>query len=490
MHPLFTLSPDRTREDQEPTEAWQQPALPALFGEPDDLSTLPEQLASSALSSDESLLERLHRVGLLSAITESDSEPDDLDTLAELLRQECRERAIHPLDLTPFLDEFPSARQFLREIDSRYETMGERGLGLGDTVTRVALIWQEQERVYLCHQMRHFAGVFNEVLRILDDPRRYHSYYDEGELAYILLTTDQCAVIAGDDLLALLDDEESDLPALPASPIQMVTVAVPQRVRYSDWDGSREIAAAFPLGHSAVLTSRRWADYDGGLSLRWPLQGGVVLVLVAGHGDRDQANASAKLAFHSIANAVRADPFPKTSEARLRRLQAIFEAANEAFNRQVGLSASATVAVVTEGQLEVAYLGDCRVWHLSASRKNEQGLYQVTALSTDHTLMEDYRETLGAQATEEGLSALPYALTRGLGGIHAPSLRACELGDGDRILFTTARLHQQIPREELERLIRQAGPTPVYLVAALQQAVAKDDDGYACLAADIYRHSV
>lgn len=120
--------------------------------------------------------------------------------------------------------------------------------------------------MYLCHQMRHFAGVFNEVLRILDDPRRYHSYYDEGELAYILLTTDQCAVIAGDDLLALLDDEESDLPALPASPIQMVTVAVPQRVRYSDWDGSREIAAAFPLGHSAVLTSRRWADYDGGLS--------------------------------------------------------------------------------------------------------------------------------------------------------------------------------------------------------------------------------
>ena len=104
--------------------------------------------------------------------------------------------------------------------------------------------------------------------------------------------------------------------------------------------------------------------------------------------------------------------------------------------------------------------------------------------------MEDYRETLGAQATEEGLSALPYALTRGLGGIHAPSLRACELGDGDRILCTTARLHQQIPREELERLIRQQGPTPVYLVAALQQSVAKDDDGYACLAADIYRHYV
>ena len=199
-------------------------------------------------------MDRLHRVGLLSAITESDSEPDDLDTLAELLRQECRERAIHPLCLTPFLDEFPSARPFLREIDSRYESMGERGLGLGDTVTRVALTWQEQERVYPCHQMRHFAGVFNEVLRILEDPRRYHSYYDEDELAYILLTTDQCAVIAGDDLLALLDDEESDLPALPASPIQMVTVAVPQRVRYSDWDGSREIAAAFPLGHSAVLT--------------------------------------------------------------------------------------------------------------------------------------------------------------------------------------------------------------------------------------------
>lgn len=490
MHPPLTLSPDRTPEYQEPTEAWQQPTLPELFGKPDDLPTLPAQLASSPLSSDESLLERLHRVGLLSAITESDSEPDDLDTLAELLRQECRERAIHPLCVTPFLDEFPAARPFLREIDSRYERMDERGLGRGDTVTRVALTWEGQERVYPCHQMRHFAGVFNEVLRILDDPRRYHSFYDEDELAYILLTTDQCEVIAGDDLLALLDDDESDVPALPTSPIQMVTVAVPQRVRYSDWDGSGEIAAAFPLGHSAVLTSRRRADYGGGLSLRWPLQEGVVLVLVAGHGDREQAHAAAKLAFSSIANAVRAVPFPKTSEKRLWRLQAIFEAASEAFRRQAGLSASATVAVVTEGQLEVADLGDCRLWHLSASRKDEQGLYQVTQLSTDHALVEDNRKAMGAQATEEGLSALPSALTRGLGGTHAPSLLACELGDGDRIVFTPPRLHQQIPREELERLIRQQGPTPVYLVEALLQAVAKDDDGYACLAADIYRHFV
>ena len=275
--------------------------------------------------------------------------------------------------------------------------------------------------------------------------------------------------------------------ALPEPPVLMITAAVPQRVCYSDWAGSREIAAVLPLGHSEVLTSRRWADYQGGLSLRWPVSGGVVLVLVRGQGDRSSADTSSQLAFDTIVQAVRAVPFPESSAARGERLQAVLDAANEAFINHGSLGASAVVALVTAGQLEVAHVGDSRLWHLSASKLDAQGLHQVTQLTTDHTLAEDYRQALGDSMTAAQLEALPHALTRALGAKCQASLAACALGAGDRILLTTSRLHSQIPRQELSRMLRQQGETSVYLLAALRQAVQDDDDGYACLAADIYQ---
>jgi serine/threonine protein phosphatase PrpC len=169
------------------------------------------------------------------------------------------------------------------------------------------------------------------------------------------------------------------------------------------------------------------------------------------------------------------------------RLQAVFETAEAAVAGHKGMSAQAMVAVVTDGHLEVAHLGDSRLWHMSTSQLDAQGLFKVTQLTNDHTLQEDYRQAMGDSLGEAELQALPQVLTRMLGAKSQPTLAECALGDGDRILITTSRLHQTIPRQQLEQMMRQKGPTPVYVVTEFVHAAEKDDDGYACVAAEIYQ---
>lgn len=413
-------------------------------------------------------LELLQSVGLLESESHQ-AATDDPDDLADQLLAALHEQAIQPVSTEPFFAQLPAARGLLRESGTETARIGEPGRLMFDTITRLVLSHAGAELEYPCRGMRHFAAVFNEVLRLLGDRRRYHSYYYEDEIEYVLLTPEQARVIVQHALLPLFDEEE-DLPELPLQPVAMLAAGVPQRVGARSAEGCREIAAVLPLSHSATLTSRMEADYKGGLMLRWPIAEGVVMALVRGHGEGAAAVHAARLAWDELEQGVRRRPFPPDRTARDAQLGAVLRAADRRLQSEHA-SASALLALVTPGQLDVAYVGDLRLWHMSSSARDEQGLHLVRNLTA-----------AWAQAQPPAAEGPRAALGTG----HPPVSARCALDEGDRILIATARLLDHVPDDELARRLRQTGPTAVFLLTALEQAVPSGDHEHALLVGDLY----
>jgi PPM family protein phosphatase len=129
-----------------------------------------------------------------------------------------------------------------------------------------------------------------------------------------------------------------------------------------------------------------------------------------------------------------------------------------------GLGAAVAAALAVEGGVLIAHVGDARVYRLRDGA--------LHALTTDHSLLEDYRHVLPPDTPPEQLASLQGILTRAVGMLETPKVDARfeALSPGDLFLLCTDGLHQVLTEAEIAAALRREQPLSVTCQELLQDA--------------------
>jgi protein phosphatase len=122
-------------------------------------------------------------------------------------------------------------------------------------------------------------------------------------------------------------------------------------------------------------------------------------------------------------------------------------------HKSLGSTVAAVLAV--EGGVLIAHVGDSRVYRLRDGA--------LTALTTDHTLIEESRHALPPDTSLETIAAWGHILTRALGMLDIPEVDARfeALLPGDLFLLCTDGLHTVLSKDEIAERLRRKQPLAV-----------------------------
>jgi serine/threonine protein phosphatase PrpC len=119
-------------------------------------------------------------------------------------------------------------------------------------------------------------------------------------------------------------------------------------------------------------------------------------------------------------------------------------------HRSLGAAVAAALAV--EGGVLIAHVGDARVYRLREG--------SLSALTSDHTLMNEQPDTVPPDLPPETLAIMKNVLTRSLGSLDTPRVDARfeALAPGDLFFLCTDGLHRVLSDAEIEERLRREQP--------------------------------
>jgi protein phosphatase len=200
----------------------------------------------------------------------------------------------------------------------------------------------------------------------------------------------------------------------------------------------------------------------------------VALAVVAdGMGGYDAGDRASKVTIHQIAgslgpvmtNFLKMEPQSPRPNSFKAPLTVAVKAANSTVHQQSqteagckGMGATAAVVLILDGKVDVAHVGDCRVYHF------HQGT--VTQLTRDQTLVERMIE-LGQLTRDEAETHSSRNEVTNAVGRHPdiePAYYQCSLVPGDWLVVACDGLHTHVNRQALTEVM-QAAPSSADLVA-------------------------
>ncbi|WP_449475286.1 PP2C family protein-serine/threonine phosphatase [Streptomyces abikoensis] len=130
----------------------------------------------------------------------------------------------------------------------------------------------------------------------------------------------------------------------------------------------------------------------------------------------------------------------------------------------------AVLAVAAPGHpTSIAWTGDARAYGWSGAALKQ--------LTTDHTVGEYLRQNGGGGPIELLAAAHDNWIRTTLGRSSISTVHAAA-SDDDLVLLTSDGVHDQLPHEELEMLVRKHQGDPQVLAEAIVAAAREDEDGY------------
>jgi PPM family protein phosphatase len=206
-----------------------------------------------------------------------------------------------------------------------------------------------------------------------------------------------------------------------------------------------------------------------------------LLVVADGVGGRPAGDVAAKIAVDTVREDLATsalettwtDDGPAAPADMGRRLMDAIALANARIREQAQhhahlerMATTIVVAVVAEGRLWVAHVGDSRAYLFRAGR--------ITRLTTDHSIAEDEGER--ARHTQEALARIdPRILTRGLGiskEVRA-DVRSEELQPGDVVLVATDGLTSVVTDGEIMDVLDEHRDIDVAVPSLIDMANAR-----------------
>jgi protein phosphatase len=133
----------------------------------------------------------------------------------------------------------------------------------------------------------------------------------------------------------------------------------------------------------------------------------------------------------------------------------------------MGLGATVAAALGVEGGVLIANVGNARVYRLRNG--------SLSALTSDHTLLNEHRNELPPDLPPETLAMYKNVLTRSLGTLDTPKVDARfeALLPGDLFLLCTDGLHEVLSDAEIEERLRREQPLAITCDQLIEDANAR-----------------
>ncbi len=218
-------------------------------------------------------------------------------------------------------------------------------------------------------------------------------------------------------------------------------------------------------GEGSFIGSGRDRNEDAAFQGRIPL--GYLAAVADGMGGHEHGDTAARTTLDALVAAVEQE-----TEDPVAALKAGFAAANQAVREQstarnAVMGATCVAAIIAQGRLHVAHVGDARLYLLRGAN-----LYSLTR---DHSIFQEIADIKGPVAATGFAPTLKHIMSRSVGAEAeiAPTIRApIPLTAGDAVLLCSDGLTGTLDDKRIRRIL--AGGTPREAAARLIEAVEQE----------------
>jgi serine/threonine protein phosphatase PrpC len=194
-----------------------------------------------------------------------------------------------------------------------------------------------------------------------------------------------------------------------------------------------------------------------------PLAGDRLLLAVAnGIGGGPGGREASALAIATLAQHAQAEPIGETFALANDRVHAQGQASHDL----VGMGTTLTAAIVGDGRVLLAHVGDSRAYRI--------GRDGIERLTDDHSVAGEMERVGDLTAEESARHPQRHVLTRAIGPFATVrvDVRECALGPDDRLLLCTDGLYNALADEEIYQVATR-GPVEMAVNALVEEALTR-----------------